>query len=108
IIAKEKDGDLQLDPEAPTSMNFWGFHPDVFDLAARMFDDFVAQQHTNVKAEFFIPLIVTDMIREGKGRVKVLGGGNIWFGVTYKEDKQAVSEKIRALVKEGLYPEKLW
>ncbi len=108
IIAKEKDGDLQLDPEAPTSMNFWGFHPDVFDLAARMFDDFVAQQHTNVKAEFFIPLIVTDMIREGKGRVKVLGGGNIWFGVTYKEDKQAVSEKIRTLVKQGLYPEKLW
>lgn len=108
IIAKEKDGDVPLDPEAPTSMNFWGFHPNVFDLAARMFDAFVERNHANVKAEFFIPLVVTGMIQEGKGRVKVLGGGKIWFGVTYKEDKEAVSQKIRDLVKQGLYPEKLW
>jgi hypothetical protein len=48
------------------------------------------------------------MIQESKGRVKVLGGGNIWFGVTYKEDKEAVSQKIRELVEKGLYPKQLW
>jgi NDP-sugar pyrophosphorylase family protein len=108
IISKEKDGDLELSPEAPTSMNFWGFHPNVFDLAAQMFDDFVEKNHKNIKAEFFIPLIVNDMIHTGKGQVKVLGGGNIWFGVTYKEDKEAVSSKIKELVRQGQYPEKLW
>lgn len=108
IISKEKDGDLQLSPEAPTSMNFWGFHPNVFDLAAEMFDEFVERNHKNIKAEFFIPLIVNDMIHSKKGKVKVLGGGNIWFGVTYKEDKEAVSKKIKDLVNKGQYPEKLW
>ena len=108
IISKEKDGDVVLDPEAPTSMNFWGFHPNVFDLSAEMFDDFVEKNYTNIKAEFFIPLIVTGMIQQGKGKVKVLGGGKIWFGVTYQEDKDAVSKKIKDLVRQGLYPEKLW
>lgn len=108
IISKEKDGDVELDPEAPTSMNFWGFHPNVFDLSAEMFDLFVEKNYNNIKAEFFIPLIVTGMIQQGKGKVKVLGGGNIWFGVTYQEDKHAVSKKINDLVRQGLYPEKLW
>ena len=108
IISKEKDGDLELNPQAPTSMNFWGFHPEVFDLAAEMFDDFVEKNYQNIKAEFFIPLVVTGMIQQGKGKVKVLDGGTIWFGVTYQEDKDAVSKKIRELVAKGLYPEKLW
>lgn len=108
IISKEKDGDVELSPDAPTSMNFWGFRPEVFDLSARMFDEFVERNHKNIKAEFFIPLIVNDMIMLGKGKVKVLGGGNIWFGVTYKEDKEAVSKKIKELIAQGQYPERLW
>src|SRR5690349_20849056 len=108
IISKEKNGDVELSPDAPTSMNFWGFHPNMFDLTAEMFDDFVANNYKNVKAEFFIPLIVNDMIHEKKGKVKVLGGGKIWFGVTYKEDKETVSKKIKDLVDKGEYPQKLW
>ena len=108
IISKEKDGDVALSPDAPTSMNFWGFHPQVFNLTARMFDDFVEKHHKNIKAEFFIPLMVNDMIMQGIGKVKVLEGGNIWFGVTYKEDKDAVSAKIKELVNKGEYPENLW
>lgn len=108
ILSREKDGDVQLNPDAPTSMNFWGFHPNVFNLAAEMFDEFVEKNHKNIKAEFFIPLIVNDMIQDGKGKVKVLGGGNVWFGVTYKDDKESVSSKIKALVAGGQYPEKLW
>lgn len=108
IISKEKDGDLELSPEAPTSMNFWGFHPSVFDLTATMFQDFLKNNHQNIKAEFFIPLIANGMIQQNKGKLKVLGGGNIWFGVTYKEDKEAVSARIKELIKKGQYPEKLW
>jgi NDP-sugar pyrophosphorylase family protein len=108
IISKEKEGDRELDPQAPTSMNFWGFHPEVFELATTMFAEFLAINHENLKSEFYIPLIVNEIIHRGKGKVKVLGGGNIWFGVTYKEDKEEVSGKIRELVKNGEYPEKLW
>lgn len=108
IIAKEKDGDLQLDPNAPTSMNFWGFHPQMFEMALAMFHDFLRDNHTNIKAEFYIPLFVNRMIQENKGKVKVLNGGNIWFGVTYKEDKEEVSRKIREMIDKGDYPQKLW
>jgi len=108
IIAREKDGDLELSPKAPTSMNFWGFQPSVFDLASDMFQDFLKHHHQNIKAEFFIPLIANEMIQKNTGKVKVLGGGDIWFGVTYKEDKEEVSRKIKALISKGDYPEKLW
>jgi NDP-sugar pyrophosphorylase family protein len=108
IISKEKDGDRELDPNAPTSMNFWGFHPDVFKLAASMFEDFLKEHNQNLKSEFYIPLIVNELIHRGIGKVKVLGGGNIWFGVTYKEDKEEVSARIKSLIDKGDYPQKLW
>jgi NDP-sugar pyrophosphorylase family protein len=108
IIAKEKEGDLELDANAPTSMNFWGFQPDVFDMSGAMFEEFLKNNHQNIKAEFFIPLIANEMIHKNKGKIKVLGGGNIWFGVTYKEDKEEVSSKIKDLIRQGQYPEKLW
>jgi len=108
IIAKEKDGDLELRPDAPTSMNFWGFQPTMFPLASNMFQSFLRNNYQNIKAEFFIPLIVNEMINTGNGKVKVLGGGNVWFGVTYKEDKDAVSAKIKEMIAKGDYPEKLW
>jgi UTP-glucose-1-phosphate uridylyltransferase len=108
IVAKEKDGDVVLQPSAPTSMNFWGFHPSIFRIASGMFQDFLKENHKNIKAEFFIPLFVNRMIVENIAKVKVIGGGNVWFGVTYKEDKNAVSGRIREMIASGDYPEKLW
>ena len=108
IVAKEKDGDLVLSQDAPTSMNFWGFQPSVFDFAGKMFIEFLDKNHHNIKAEFYIPLIANELIRTGEGNIKVLGGGTTWFGVTYRDDKEEVSTRIRELIKKGLYPDKLW
>jgi NDP-sugar pyrophosphorylase family protein len=108
IISKEKDGDLVLSPETPTSMNFWGFHPSIFNMIEKFFHEFLKENSNNPKAEFFIPLIGNHMIKQNLGKVKVIGGGVIWFGVTYKEDKEEVSGKINELVNQGVYPKKLW
>jgi NDP-sugar pyrophosphorylase family protein len=108
IISKEKDGDLELSPETPTSMNFWGFHPEIFALIEKFFHEFLKENSKNPKAEFFIPLVGNQMINKGLGKVKVLSGGDIWFGVTYKEDKEEVAGKINELVNKGVYPKKLW
>jgi UTP-glucose-1-phosphate uridylyltransferase len=108
IISKEKEGDRELSPETPTSMNFWGFYPSMFDLTERMFNDFLKANNQNLKAEFYIPLVVNEIITKNIGKVKVISGGSTWFGVTYQEDKEAVSAKIKELIKAGLYPEKLW
>jgi NDP-sugar pyrophosphorylase family protein len=108
IISKEKDGDVIMDPQTPTSMNFWGFHPNIFPLIQTMFEEFLKENSKNPKAEFFIPIIGNQMIKKNLGKVKIIGGGDIWFGVTYKEDKDEVSSKINELVKQGVYPPKLW
>ncbi len=108
IISKEKDGDLELSPETPTSMNFWGFHANIFPMIDKFFIDFLKEKGKEPKAEFFIPIIGNEMIKQGLGKVKILGGGDIWFGVTYKEDKDEVSGKIKDLVNKGEYPSKLW
>lgn len=109
IISKEQNGDLELSPETPTSMNFWGFYPSIFPLANEMFLEFLrGSGSSNPKAEFFIPLFVNQMIEEGRGKVKVISGGSTWFGVTYQEDKETVSQKIKDLIASGAYPDKLW
>ena len=108
IISREKHGDLELSPETPTSMNFWGFHPDIFKPTYEKFLEFLKNNYQNPKAEFFIPLFVNQLIKEEKIKVRITSGGSTWFGVTYKEDKDEVSRKIRELVNKGDYPEKLW
>jgi NDP-sugar pyrophosphorylase family protein len=108
IIAKEKDGDLELSPETPTSMNFWGFQPNIFGFAMKLFEDFLENNKGNLKAEFYIPIIANELVKRNEGRVKIIAGSDNWFGVTYKEDKDEVSSRIKDLVVSGEYPEKLW
>lgn len=108
IIAREPDGDIIMDPETPTSMNFWGFYPTIFPIAGEMFVDFLREKHKEPKAEFFIPLFVNRMVKEGRGKVRIISGGDTWFGVTYQEDKDMVSSRIRGLVSKGEYPAQLW
>lgn len=108
IISQESTGDRELSPEFPVSMNCWGFQPSAFPLAEEMFRNFVEKNIQNPSAEFYIALLVNEMIKQKRGRVRIISGGTTWFGVTYKEDKQEVSGKILQLVKAGVYPSKLW
>ena len=93
-----------LDPEAPVSMNFWGFSDEIFepmDAAFRRFLEGVAPSDLTV--EYLLPVFVDGMIRAGKLDVSVLRTDAIWFGVTYKEDRPAVVEALRKLHAEGVY-----
>ena len=63
---------------------------------------------TNLKAEFFIPLMVNKLINEGTATVKVLDTTSKWFGVTYAADRQGTVDRIQKLIDEGVYPEKLF
>ncbi len=108
IISREASGDRTLSPELPVSMNCWGFQAGIFGLSEKMFGEFVKNNIQNPSAEFYIALMVSELIRQKLGKVNIIGGGNTWFGVTYKEDKDEVSGKIRALVDAGVYPKALW
>ena len=61
-----------------------------------------------LKAEYLLPIYIDELLQKGKVSVKVLDSHDKWFGVTYKEDKQAVIDSLRALIASGAYPEKLY
>jgi len=109
-IAYQDDDDtlVFLNPETPVSMNFWGFTPEYFKQTEAMFIDFVKANSDSLKAEFYIPTAIDNLINSASARVKVLRSDAKWFGVTYKEDKPLVIEKLAQLIKAGVYPAKLW
>ena len=89
-------------------MNFWGFYPNAFEYIQKLFQNFLSENGSNPKAEFFIPINGDAFIKDEKGEIKVIQTSAQWFGVTYKEDAPAVKESIEALVADGAYPKKLW
>ncbi|MCD7938277.1 MAG: nucleotidyltransferase [Tannerellaceae bacterium] len=105
----DENGDtIILDENTPVSMNMWGFTPDYFNYSEAAFVEFLKNNMDNLKSEFFIPLVVNELITTGKATVKVLDTTSKWFGVTYAADRQGVVDKIQALVDAGEYPEKLF
>lgn len=95
-------------PDVPVSMNMWGFTPDYFEYSEEFFLKFLSENSNSLTAEFYIPTMVDYLIKNGKARVKVLPTMSKWFGVTYIDDKKQVVLKINELIKNGVYPAKLW
>jgi dTDP-glucose pyrophosphorylase len=108
ITYEEGDKKFEVPFDSKVSMNFWCFAPSVFAYTEKIFAEFLAEQGTNPKAEFFIPIIGDKLIKEGKGSIKVIPTGAQWFGVTYKEDAPEVQASLNKLIEKGEYPAKLW
>lgn len=109
IVFTDESGEVQtLDPKVPVSMNLWGFTPDYFDYSEREFKKFLDKDINTPKAEFFIPLCIDTLIKNGEATVKVLDTDSRWFGVTYAADRPGVVEKFASLAADGTYPSPLF
>ncbi|MBN2611793.1 MAG: nucleotidyltransferase [Bacteroidales bacterium] len=109
IYYKEPGGnDVYLSPETIISMNFWGFTPSFFDFAEDSFRNFLKDNINNPKAEFYIPIVIDEIIKSKSGTVKVLDCNAKWFGVTYQEDKPMVMDRLKEYAGNGIYPSPLW
>lgn len=109
IISIEEDGsEKPLTGKEPASMNIWGFKPSVFPVLEEKFTRFLKTEIDKPKSEMYIPSAVFEMIDSKMATVKVLEANSPWFGVTYKEDKPFVVEKINKLIASGVYPQKLF
>ena len=111
ICYKDEQGEwIPVEDNTPVSMNMWGFTPDYFKHSEAYFKEFLSDPKNmeNLKAEFFIPLMVNKLINENTASVKVLDTTSKWFGVTYSADRPSVVEKIQTLVNEGVYPNRLF
>ena len=92
------------------SMNLWGFQKSYLEEAWAGFPAFLdkALAENPLKAEYFLPAVVSGLLSQHKARVKVLRSNDKWYGVTYKEDKPSVMEALKDLRDKGVYPEDLW
>lgn len=107
----EADG-RELDPNAYVSMNMWGLTEEYIGLLEEgfrtFFDEMNAGKVDPLKGEYLLPNHIDKLLKAGKCRVKVLPTDDKWFGVTYKEDKEAVVQSFRRLIAEGVYKEELY
>jgi len=98
----------EVDRNSSVSMNYWGFHPSIFEEIEKGLHNFMRENPENPTAEYYIPNIITDMIISGQMSVCVIPTNDNWFGVTYKEDKPMAIESINRYIEEGIYPKNLW
>lgn len=110
-VAYTEDGEhwIPMPADTPVSMNIWGFTTPVYGDLAVEFPRFLEANRGNLeKAEFYIPNFVTDLIRTGRARCKVLPTNEKWHGVTYADDRPKVKAALQAMVDAGIYPARLW
>ncbi|MBQ4543167.1 MAG: nucleotidyltransferase [Clostridia bacterium] len=100
-----EDGEnwVDLPDDTLVSMNMWGYTTKVFDFLEDGFDKFLKENGTIPKSEYFLPLMVDDVIKTGKTSVSVLPTNSRWYGVTYKEDKDSVVKAFKELTDKGMY-----
>lgn len=90
------------------SMNLFAFSKDIIDYLAKGFPLWLKKHGEELKAEYLIPEVVSELVQEGKASLKLISTPDVWFGVTYKEDKEFVVESLKKLVEKGLYKKGLY
>ena len=93
-----------IDPESRVSMNMWGLTPSFMQILDGGFKEFLGNLGENaLTAEYLLPIIIDDLIKNGKARVKMLQSEDKWYGVTYSSDKDYVSAALKKLADSGMY-----
>ncbi len=99
-----------LPKDSYVSMNMWGFTASIMNELQERFVKFLNEDlpKNPLKAEYFLPFVVDELLQEKKATVTVLKTPDVWHGVTYKEDKPCVMAAIKKLKDSGMYPDILW
>jgi len=108
IVYGSKGNEIPISGESIVSMNFWGFTPEYFKHTGKEFENFIQKNFNQPDAEFYIPFALSQLLKSNEATCEVLTSDSQWFGVTYKEDKEATIQKVRALINDGVYPANLW
>ncbi len=108
VFENEEGKEAIMSRNTIVSMNFFGFTPTFLYFLDREFEAFLEESSQELKAEFFLPLVVDNLIKTNEAQMKVLSTDAKWMGVTYKEDKEIVVNKVKELIQQAVYPPKLW
>ncbi len=112
-VAYSEDGGsswTKIDGNTLVSMNMWGFTESILKEIRSGFPAFLEKglAENPLKCEYFLPSVVSGLLSSGKASVEVLESEDKWYGITYKEDKPAVTAAVQNMKDAGLYPEQLW
>ncbi len=107
-VYTENNIEIELAGNTTVSMNMLGFTPVLFEYLEKMFFEFLKEEGDQVKSEFYIPTVISNLISTNIAKVKVLQTNSKWFGVTYKDDKPFVVDGVAQMVKNGDYPTPLF
>ncbi len=103
-----REGEVEFTGDESVSMNFWGLTPAVFPQLEAELVAFLGKNAGDAKAECYIPMSLGEIVKQGAATLDVLPTDAAWFGVTYREDKPAVTESLKKLHADGAYPTPLW
>ena len=89
----------ELPMDAVVSMNMWGFSEGFLQEIKAGFAAFLKEglEHNPLKCEYFLPTVVSNLLKENRATVSVLTSKDKWYGVTYKDDKQVVVNAIQTM-----------
>jgi len=109
LVSEDEKGQKIALPDAQlASMNFWLLTPSVFPFLHTAMREFAVGQDANSTAEFLLPDIIGNLIRNGDVTVDCLPHDDIWFGMTYPEDRASAESVITSLHDDGTYSSPLW
>jgi len=110
IYSIENSRRILFDGNAVTSMNFWGFNPEIFRELEAGFSEFYDNvvERKEPKKEFYVSDFIGKLINSGRVKIKVLETTGKWFGMTYKKDYSVAEKAVKKLIDRGAYQEKLW
>lgn len=102
------EGSAELTDATLVSMNMWALRPSFFAYFDDFFGSFLKERGTELKSEYYIPLLIDTLINDEVLNVEILSTTAEWFGVTYMDDKPIVQEKINNLIEREVYPKDLF
>ena len=108
IVYLEKGVHHPVTGETPVSMNLWGFPSTVFPLLEEAFHHFVQTRGQDPRAEFYIPLFISEVLQNQSARVKVIPTQAQWYGITYREDREDLQKAIAEKIRQSFFPNPLW
>lgn len=110
IIAYPYSGESPITIENDiASMNTFLFTPTIFQYLEKNFISFLEENKNNLEeAEYFITDLLQKYLETKEITMKVIETNSVWYGITYKEDKEILTNVLNKMINEKIYPNNLW
>lgn len=110
VNAAPLNGDPPFESEdtVPVSMNVFIMPRETMDEFIHRYEDFLENMNDPKTAEYLLPDVISEMVNDGIGVLKMIQSPETWYGLTYPTDLEPLKNAIGAMVASGKYTEKLW